>query len=144
MTYRITLDRSFIHCDVITRDYGGELLHLTVTTGLFAREQRILVFEETLKINSSDNYFYILDNRAGHEILLSPEDMSYMNGMLFDAGIRYIRGAVVTNDDGYGALVAMAQAKAKAANFEVDLIATADYVKAQEFILSNLRKKLKS
>ena len=144
MDYEKTLDRAFDNCHVVTRDYGGEQLRVMTTTGAFAREQRASVFEETLKSNSSVNFFYILDNRAGHEIQLSPEDMSFMNAILYDAGIRYIRGAVVTNDEGYGTLVAMAQAKAKATNFEVELTSTTDYAEAEEFVLSKLREKLKS
>lgn len=138
MDYRIILDKTLPNCHVLTRDYGTEPLHIFKTLGPLTREIRYPVYQETLKTHHSENYFYIVDNRAGHEISLSFDDMSYFNGMFYDTGIRYIRGAVVTNDAGYGILVSMAIATAKAKGFPVELISTADYDEAADYVLSKI------
>lgn len=142
--YHITLNQNFKNCDVTTHDYGSEQLHVIRSTGPVGRRERIPVFEEILKSNSSGNFFYILDNRGGHEIELTPADMTFLNEMLINGGIRYVRGAVITNDHAYSILVSMANAKAKAHNFDVELMSTTDYETAETFVLSRLRELLKS
>lgn len=139
--YQITLNKSFQNCDLHVHDYGTEQLCLIKATGPIGRQQRAIVFREILEINKTDNFFYILDNRGGFEIELSPADMSYLNSLLYEGGIRYIRGAVVTLDVAYSLLVSLAKAKARAENFEVELISTTVFADAEEFVTSVLQEK---
>lgn len=136
--FRVVQDRAFDNCALQIRDYGGEQLHLITATGPVGYAERVPVFQEILKNNRSGNFFYILDNRGGHEISLSFEDMTLLNKMLFDSGIRYVRGAVVTHDRAYGILIAMAQANAEASDFKVELTSTADLRAAEDFVLEKL------
>lgn len=143
MKYRITLEQSFENCTLQTRDYGDEKLHQITATGAIGRSQRAAVFKEVLKGNQSENFFYILDNRGGFEIELSFADMTFLNGLLYDGGIRYIRGSVITLDVAYNILVSMAKAKARAENFEVELISTPTFAEGEEFVTSKLLELLK-
>ncbi|MCC3305540.1 hypothetical protein [Sneathiella sp. HT1-7] len=136
--FRIILEKSFDNCDLQVRDYGKEQLNLIKATGPIDRRQRGIVFREILKINDTGNFFYILDNRGGFEIELSPADMTYLNALLYDGGIRYVRGGVVTLDVAYSLLVSLAKAKARAENFEVELVSTTIFVEAEEFVKSKL------
>ncbi len=142
--YQTTSETTFRNCVLTSYDYGSEQLHLIRTTGPLGRRERIPVFEHILKINSSGKLFYTLDNRGGHEIELSPEDMDVLNNLLMTGGINYVRGAVITSDDAYSILVSMANAKAKAHNFEVELISTTNHDEAETFVVSKLRECLRA
>lgn len=137
--YQTTSETTFRNCELTSYDYGGEQLHILRTTGPLGRRERLPVFEHILKTNTSGRLFYILDNRGGHEIELTPEDMDVLNGMLMDGGINYVRGAVITNDGAYSILVSMAHAKAKARSFEVELVSTTNHDEAETFVVSKLR-----
>jgi|TARA_R110001606_G_scaffold3642_22_gene16567 hypothetical protein len=137
--YQTTSEKKFKNCFLTSYDYGGEQLHLIRSTGPVGRRERAPVFEHILKTNSSGRMFYILDNRGGHEIELTSADMNFLNDMLINGGITYVRGAVITNDEAYSILVSMAHAKAKASDFEIELISTTNHDEAETFVVSKLR-----
>ncbi len=137
------METSFNNCDLQVQDYGDEQLCLIKATGPINRHQRAIVFQEILKVNKTGNFFYILDNRSGFEIELSPTDMSYLNALLYEGGIRYVRGGVVTTDIAYSLLVSLAKAKARAENFEVELVSTTIFSEAEEFVKSKILETAK-
>ncbi|MDF2368762.1 hypothetical protein [Sneathiella sp.] len=137
-TFRIILEKSFDNCDLQVQDYGDEQFCLITATGPVDRRQRAIIFREILKVNKTGNFFYILDNRGGFEIELSLTDMSYLNALLYDGGIRYVRGSVITLDIAYSLLISLAKAKARAENFEVELVSTTSFAEAEDFVKSKL------
>ncbi|MBO0333524.1 hypothetical protein J0X12_07870 [Sneathiella sp. CAU 1612] len=139
----VTSAKSYDNCDLHVHDYGVEKLYLIKATGPIDRRQRAIVFKDVLEINKTANFFYILDNRGGYEIELSPADMSFLNALLYEGGIRYIRGAVVTLDVAYNLLVSLAKAKARAENFEVELVSTTMFADAEEFVTSKMQELMK-
>ncbi|WP_288902471.1 hypothetical protein [uncultured Sneathiella sp.] len=139
----ITSTKSFDNCDLHVHDYGEENLYLIKAKGPIDRRQRAIVFKDILEINKTGNFFYILDNRGGYEIELSPADMTFLNALLYEGGIRYIRGAVVTLDVAYSLLVSLAKAKARAENFEVELVSTTMFADAEEFVTSKMLEMMK-
>ena len=141
-THWIILEKSIDNCDLQVQDCGGEQLNLITATGPVDRHQRMRVFREIFKINETGRFFYILDNRGGFEIELSPDDMTYLNEQLYQGGIHYVRGGVVTPDTAYSLLISLAKAKARAENFEVELVSTADFAQAEAFVKSKLLEML--
>ena len=123
-----------------TKESGGEYLHVVTMLGPMGLKDRIPVFRETLKVNKSENYFNIADNRRGYENILSVEDMSVLGDMLYDAGIRHFFNAVVTNDAAYGNITKLVHAVATTKKIETESIATNNYDEAEKFILEKMKK----
>ena len=118
--------------------YGEELVHRIKVTGPIDLKKRITLYNETLKLSMSTNYYCILDNRDGHENIFSLSDMEVLDLILVDAGITAFFGATITTDNSYAILVKLADNSFKKSNLEGELISTVSSDEAEKFIAAKL------
>ena len=138
---------SFNNIEYETKESGGEFLHIVTSSGPLSRDERAPVYEETIKLTQSDNYFCILDNRKSKGNLVSMADMSYFGDLLLKKGIKRFFYAVVTHDPAYDNMIKLIKAVAvtknlaiDAINLEIEAIATPDFEEAEAFILTHVKK----
>lgn len=143
MKWRNVASGSFDNLRYETKESGGELLHVVTPGGLLDRDDRAPVYEETLNLNKTENYFCILDNRTGKESLLSISDMSHFGDLLVSKGIKRFYYAVVTTDPAYDNMIKLIKAIALTKNIEMEAIATPDYDEAEEFVLAHMKNFVK-
>ena len=138
MKWRKVASGSFPNITYETKEHGGEFLHIVTQVGSLDKEDRAPVYEETLALNKSSNYFCILDNRNGKESLLSMADMSGIGDMLVARGIKRFIYAVVTKDPAYDKIIKLIKAISMTKDLEVDAMSTADFATAEKFILARI------
>ena len=143
MKWRKVASGSFTNIKYETKESGGEYLHLVTPGSLLDRDDRAPVYEATLNLTKSENYFCILDNRLGKENLLSMADMSYFGDTLVERGIKRFFYAIVTHDPSYDNMIKLIKAIAATKNIEVDAMSTPDFEAAEEFILSRMKNFVK-
>jgi|TARA_R110001606_G_scaffold3642_24_gene16606 hypothetical protein len=143
MKWRKVASGSFANIKYETKESGGEYLHLVTPGSLLDRDDRAPVYEATLNLTKSENYFCILDNRQGKESLLSMADMSYFGDILVERGIKRFFYAVVTYDPAYDNMIKLIKAIAATKDIEINAIATPDFESAEEFILSRMKNFVK-
>ncbi|TNE39339.1 MAG: hypothetical protein EP348_03700 [Alphaproteobacteria bacterium] len=124
-----------------TKECRGQFLHYINILGPIGVTERIPVFEATLAVNKSENYFCLVDNRAGHENILTVEDMSFLGDLLLDAGIKRFYAAVVTLDEGYRGIVKLMNAVAIAKKkIESETFSSPFYEEAENFLISRTKR----
>jgi hypothetical protein len=143
MKWRKVASGSFPNIKFETKGYGDELLHIVTQDGSLDREDRMPVYQETLALNQSSNYFCILDNRKGKESLLSMADMSQFGDMLVSYGIKRFTYAVVIKDPAYEKIIKLIKAISMTKELEVEAISTPDFATAEKFILSQMEECVK-
>ena len=143
MKWRKVASGSFTNIRYETKEYGGEFLHIVTQDGPLNRESRRPVFEETLALTKSGNYFCILDNRRGKEIILSLADMSNYGDMLVSNGINRFFYAVVTFDPAYEKTIKLIKAISMVKALEIEAMSTPDFVTAEKFIQSHILDQVK-
>ena len=140
MKWRKVASGSYMNIEYETKEYGGEYLHVVTQSGSLDREDRVPVYQETLALTKSNNYFCILDNRKGKESLLSMADMSNFGDMLVSHGIENFIYAVVTSDPSYDKIIKLIKAISMTKNLEVEAMSTSNYEEGEKFILSRMKK----
>ncbi|MEX0583067.1 MAG: hypothetical protein WD185_05305 [Sneathiella sp.] len=144
MKWRKVASGTFSNISYETKESGGEYLHLVTPGGLLDLDDRAPVYEATLNLTKSENYFCILDNRQGKESLLSMADMSHFGDILVARGIKRFFYAVVTYDSAYDNMIKLIKAIAATKNIEIDAIATPDFGAAEEFMLNRIKSFAKN
>jgi hypothetical protein len=144
MKWREISSGSFKSCDYKTKQSGDECLHLIKITGPISREERIPIYEETLKINPSENYFCIVDNSEAHENVLSYDDMKFFGDMLSSAGIKSFYCAVITFDKGHARIGKLTHAIAILKNIRTENLSTTDPQEAEKFIFSKIEMAVRN
>lgn len=143
MKWRKVASGSFTNIRYETQEYCGEFLHIVTQDGPLNRDVRRPVFEETLALTKSGNYFCILDNRKGKESILSMADMSGYGDMLVSNGINRFFYAVVTFDPGYEKTIKLIKAISMVKELEIEAISTTDFATAEKFINKHVLEQVK-
>ncbi len=125
--------------ELVSVRHGDEVVHRITVTGPISLERRLPLYEATLAINRSSNYFCILDNSGGHENDLSFRDMQLLDQKLLDGGIRCFYGATITDDKAYAQIVELASATMSALKLTGKILSTGDRATAEQFIAEKLR-----
>ncbi|MEH6547166.1 MAG: hypothetical protein V7701_12085 [Sneathiella sp.] len=128
------------HCEIETQAVGDTVLHRIKVLGPLGREERIPIYEETLKLNKSPHYFCIVDNSQGHENNLSYDDMLFFSKMLTKGGITHFFNAVVTNDYRYADIIKLTGAVSKLAGITSETVSASDPEQAEAFILEKIKE----
>ncbi|MCZ4279135.1 hypothetical protein O4H49_00005 [Kiloniella laminariae] len=128
-------------CVFETFECNGEFLHRVELTGNTGRQERIPLYQETLALNKSKNYFCILDNRRGFENTLTLDDIRYFDDMLVCAGIECFYGATVTLDNEYKKITTLANFNVEVSKLTGELLATSSYQEAEDFIFSQMKTR---
>ncbi|MCC3305492.1 hypothetical protein [Sneathiella sp. HT1-7] len=144
MKWRKIASASFTNIKYETKECCGQYLHVVTQSGSLDREDRAPVYEETLALTKTSNYFCILDNRKAKESLLSMADMSGIGDMLISRGIKRFIYAVVTKDPAYDKIIRLIKAISMTKNLEVEAISTADFATAEKFILMYMNEYAKA
>ena len=119
-------------------EYAGEIVHRITVKGPIDLEHRLPLYQETLAINQTSNYFCILDNSDGHENTLSRSDMVLLDSILVEGGIKNFYGVTITTDPSYAGIVKLAGYSAEASRLNAEMLATPDPAEAERFILEKL------
>ncbi|MDF2366810.1 hypothetical protein [Sneathiella sp.] len=143
MKWRKVASGSFTNIKYETKECGGEFLHVVTQSGSLDKEDRVPVYEKTLALTKSGNYFCILDNRKGKESLLSMADMSNFGDMLVSHGINRFIYAVVTKDPGYDKIIKLIKAISITKDLEVEAISSPDFATAEKFVLLRMDECVK-
>ncbi len=130
---------SFPNCDFETHSYGREVLHRIKIKGRFSLKERILLYQETLKHNSSSSYFCIIDNSDKHENVLGYDDIIYIDNLILKAGINRFYGVTITQDNEYSRIVSLANEYADISNIAGKMFATDTPQEAEDFIFSKIK-----
>ncbi|WP_020592425.1 hypothetical protein [Kiloniella laminariae] len=134
-------EKQILSCCIFeTFECAGEFLHRIEMTGNMGRVERIPLYQQTLALNKSKNYFCILDNRRGYENTLTLDDMRYFDDMLVEAGIELFYGATVTLDDEYKKITTLANVNVEVSELAGELFATSSYQEAEDFIFAHMQK----
>lgn len=121
-----------------TERRGQEVLHRITATGPINLRRRIPLYEATLAVNPSPNYFCIVDNRAGYENAFSFEDIRFLADVLKDGGISHLYAVTVTDDQEYAKIVELANITVAISSLQGELRSTNDAAEAEAFIQDRL------
>ncbi|WP_373087543.1 hypothetical protein [Sneathiella sp.] len=138
MKWRRISSGSFVNIEYETKESNGQYLHLIKILGPVGRAERMPVYNETLKLNLSADYFCIVDNSNGYESVLTFEDMLFFGDILVKAGIKRFFSAVVTNDVGHVTIGKLTRAIAKTKNIYTETYSASSYPNAEKFIMEKL------
>lgn len=129
--------------DYVCTRYGREIVHRITVTGQIDVETRLPLYQATLAVNETSNYFCILDNSAGYENSFTYPDIVLLDSLLIEAGIDHFYGATITTDPDYAKLVKLANDSAETTPMETELLAARDLAEAEAFIMEKLRPFLR-
>lgn len=115
-----------------------EVLHRITVTGPIDLQRRIPLYEATLAVNPSPNYFCIVDNRAGFENAFSFADIRFLAEVLKDGGISHLYAVTITDDQEYGKIVELANITVTISSLQGELLSTNDAAEAEMFIQDRL------
>ncbi|WP_281016823.1 MULTISPECIES: hypothetical protein [unclassified Minwuia] len=124
--------------DFVSVRHGAEVVHRVTVTGPLDLRRRILMYEETLKANTSARYFCILDNSAEHENVFGYNDIQMLAEWLSKEGLTAFYGVTITNDAGYPKLVQIVTAVLQILELGGTVTTTSDPEVAEAFIREKL------
>jgi hypothetical protein len=125
---------------LVTKRYGNEILHLLEIIGPVGFEERNLVYQKTLELNQTDKYFCVLSNLDRHANNLSFHDITVLDRLLEDGGIKLFYGATVSVDVGYSSVVKLANVNMEQTGLDGECISTGEMESAEEFIIDRLNE----
>ncbi len=136
--------KAFPCCTIESYLISGEILHKIKILGPFFLKERILLYKEMLKLNTSSHIFCIVDNSDGHENNISFNDMLYLDELIRCAGVSVFHGAIITKDKLYGKILSLAKVSAEISTIATGMIVAQDHQEAESYILDRIQNMEKS
>lgn len=117
---------------------NGFHFHDIEVVGPIDLETRIPLYRATARHSLPPHYFCIIDNSAGHENIVTLDDLKQLDEILSNAGIRFYYGASITIDPGYHGIVNLAHENLQSLGIKNELIQTYNRGAAEAFIKAKI------